>query len=54
MNYDVSSSEALEVRASNNTGYVAEDKQEMSQLVIAHSNETAGDLAAYSTWYSIQ
>jgi hypothetical protein len=26
----------------------------MSQLVIAHSDETAGDLAQCSTWFSIQ
>lgn len=55
MDYTVSSAEAFETSASNSFGYSANDnkKEEMSKLVIAHSNETAGDLAAYSTWFSI-
>ncbi|WP_165418547.1 hypothetical protein [Dyella amyloliquefaciens] len=54
MDYNESSAEALEVSASCGFGRSENDKpKEMSQLVISHSNETAGDLAKYSTWFSI-
>lgn len=53
MDYTVSSAEAFETSASNAASSVNDKPQEMSKLIVAHANETAGDLAAYSTWYSI-
>ena len=55
MNHKTNSAEVSEIGISEETACNASDSQnkKMSKLVMAHANETAGDLAKYSTWYSI-